>query len=44
MKIMLHLFEFIRLAPKGTLNVQKMLRNAAVGLVAGGKTFTFTPF
>jgi sterol 24-C-methyltransferase len=35
--------EFFKLAPKGTTDVSKLLHDAALHLVEGGKTATFTP-
>jgi sterol 24-C-methyltransferase len=35
--------EKVKLAPKGTFHTQEILQEAAKGLVAGGKTKTFTP-
>jgi len=43
MNIVLNLMELIRLAPKGSGKVREMLRQAQVGLVAGGEMGTFTP-
>jgi len=43
MNIVLNLMEFVRLAPKGSGKVREMLRQAQVGLVAGGEMGTFTP-
>jgi len=43
MTIMLNLMEMIGLAPKGSSKVREMLRQAQVGLVAGGEMGTFTP-
>eukprot|EP01063_Lacrimia_lanifica_P031174 TRINITY_DN5087_c0_g1_i1.p1 TRINITY_DN5087_c0_g1~~TRINITY_DN5087_c0_g1_i1.p1 ORF type:complete len:382 (+),score=201.76 TRINITY_DN5087_c0_g1_i1:59-1147(+) len=37
------IMEFLGLAPEGTLSIHSMLLRAADGLVAGGKTNTFTP-
>jgi len=35
--------ELIGLAPKGSQQVREMLRQAQIGLVAGGEMGTFTP-
>jgi len=39
----LSVFEFLRIAPKGTRKTSDMLNQAAIGLVGGGRTKTFTP-
>jgi sterol 24-C-methyltransferase len=39
----LKVLEGVRLAPKGTSKVQRMLMNAQKGLVAGGQKKIFTP-
>ncbi|KAF8062693.1 S-1 [Scenedesmus sp. PABB004] len=41
--VMVKALERLGLAPKGSLEVASMLERAADGLVAGGKTGTFTP-
>ena len=41
--VMLSVFEFVRLAPKGTQHATEVLQEAAVGLVDGGKHKVFTP-
>ena len=43
MNIVLNMMEFLRIAPKGSGKVREMLRQAQVGLVAGGEMGTFTP-
>jgi len=43
MNIVLNFMELICLAPKGSGKVREMLRQAQVGLVAGGEMGTFTP-
>lgn len=43
MTIVLTLMEYIGLAPKGSCKVREMLRQAQIGLVAGGEQGTFTP-
>uniref|UniRef100_A0A7S3BGI2 Methyltransferase n=1 Tax=Haptolina ericina TaxID=156174 RepID=A0A7S3BGI2_9EUKA len=43
MNIFLNFMELIRLAPKGSGDVREMLRQAQLGLVAGGEQGTFTP-
>jgi len=39
----LSVLEFCRIAPKGTRKTSDMLNQAAIGLVGGGRTKTFTP-
>lgn len=41
--VMVDVLEFLRVAPKGTSNVHKMLVATAADLVNGGETGTFTP-
>ncbi len=43
LNIVLTLMEWIWLAPKGSGKVREMLRQAQLGLVAGGQMGTFTP-
>jgi sterol 24-C-methyltransferase len=40
---MVKTMEFLRLAPKGSANASAILEEAAIGLVRGGQTGTFTP-
>lgn len=43
MNIVLNFMEFVGIAPRGSGKVREMLRQAQLGLVAGGEMGTFTP-